>query len=178
MKRRICRRSMFCPPIVSPRKRCCNWVPAYQCEDVTLRNAFRKSLRAARYRGYRSDASEQWATSFPRGTWRTRAALAAGLVDSHLQFARCRAGRCLHSGAGPGQADSVRFVRLALFCVKMHGIGPSSATFPPNLDPSHGVNPRSWQVPPKSIRQSKSAHLWPFLSKVRRRFPEPTRDAL
>lgn len=40
------------------------------------------------------------------------------------------------------QADSVRLVRLALFCVKMHGIGPSSATFSPNLDPSRWGEPQ------------------------------------
>jgi len=36
---------------------------------------------------------------------------------------------------------SILLVRLALFCVMVHGFGPNLAVVGPKLDPSCGVNP-------------------------------------
>ena len=38
---------------------------------------------------------------------------------------------------------SILLVRLALFCVMVHGFGPNLAVLGPKLDPSRGMNPRS-----------------------------------
>ena len=36
---------------------------------------------------------------------------------------------------------SILLVRLALFCVMVHGFGPNLAAFGPKLDSSFGMNP-------------------------------------
>ena len=37
--------------------------------------------------------------------------------------------------------NTILLVRLALFCVTVHGFGPTLASFGPKLDSSFGMNP-------------------------------------